>query len=136
MSGYADGGDAPDKLLELVPGAVEESRELLATQTDTMQRFDRVAELVQGYETSFGLELLATVHWVAHRELHSIDLTAVIGAVRSWGPQKQKMTDRQIQLALDRLTSQGWLSVLVIAIIRAIKIRPASTESAKFSCYL
>jgi len=136
VSGYADGGDAPDKLLELVPGAVEESRELLATQTDTMQRFDRVAELVQGYETSFGLELLATVHWVAHRELHSIDLTAVIGAVRSWGPQKQKMTDRQIQLALDRLTSQGWLSVLVIAIIRAIKIRPASTESAKFSCYL
>lgn len=109
VSGYADGGDAPDKLLELVPGAVEESRQLLATQSETMRRFDRVAELVQGYETSFGLELLATVHWVASRELRAPDYSAVIDGVRRWGPRKHKMTERQIRMALDRLANQGWL---------------------------
>ena len=68
MSGYADGGDAPDKQLELVPGAVRDAEAFLTEQASTRARFDRVGELVEGFETPFGLELLATVHWVATRE--------------------------------------------------------------------
>jgi O-acetyl-ADP-ribose deacetylase (regulator of RNase III) len=110
VSGYADGGDDPAKLLEVVPGAVDDARQLLAADSDTAVRFARVSSLVEGYESSLGLELLATVHWVASKQSHSSEIGQVIQGVRSWGPQKQKMTDRQIQLALDRLTSQGWLS--------------------------
>ena len=32
-----------------------------------LDEFERVAELVQGFETPFGLELLSTVHWVCTR---------------------------------------------------------------------
>ncbi|MDD9998304.1 MAG: hypothetical protein OXQ89_11225 [Rhodospirillaceae bacterium] len=28
------------------------------------ERFDRVADLVEGFETAYGLKLLSTVHWV------------------------------------------------------------------------
>jgi hypothetical protein len=30
----------------------------------TRERFDRVSELVEGFESPFGMELLATVHWL------------------------------------------------------------------------
>ena len=58
MSGYADGGDAPDKRLQLVPGALEEARAFLEGKADTHGRFARVSELVDGFESPFGLELL------------------------------------------------------------------------------
>lgn len=67
IAGYADGGDAPDKQLELVPGALDDALAFLADRPDTQARFDRVSDLVEGFESSFGLELLATVHWIVGR---------------------------------------------------------------------
>ena len=64
VSGYADGGDAPDKQLELVPGSVAEAQAFLKEDEETIARFERVAQLVEGFESPFGLELLATVHWL------------------------------------------------------------------------
>ena len=64
ISGYADGGDDPAKELKLVPGAVEEAQAFLQQHPDTMQRFESVSKLVDGFETAFGLELLASAHWV------------------------------------------------------------------------
>jgi O-acetyl-ADP-ribose deacetylase (regulator of RNase III) len=71
LVGYADGGDAPDKQLELVPGAVEDATAFLADDSATRQRFDRVAALVDGFESPFGLELLATIYWVVKQEAAS-----------------------------------------------------------------
>ena len=65
VSGFLDSGEAPDKELQLVPGAVPDASAFLQEHPDTRARFERVADLVQGFETSFGLELLSTVHWVA-----------------------------------------------------------------------
>ena len=48
ISGYADGGDAPDKQLELVPGAVADANAYLEGKVKTRARFDRVADLVEG----------------------------------------------------------------------------------------
>lgn len=41
VSGCADGGDAPDKQLELVPGAVKDAEFFLSDKRDTTARFDR-----------------------------------------------------------------------------------------------
>ena len=43
ISGYRDGGDAPNKQLELVPGAVSDANAFLEKHPDTRARFDRVA---------------------------------------------------------------------------------------------
>lgn len=109
LSGYGDGGDAPDKPLELVPGAVEDARAFLEKHPETLARFERVAKLVEGFETPFGMELLATVHWVATRE-HVQDDAATVRAVHAWGQQKQSFTPRQIQVTAHRLADTGWIT--------------------------
>lgn len=106
--GYDDGGDDPEKLLELVPGAVQDAEGYLTGASDTRSRFDRVADLVQGFETSFGLELLSTVHWVATQEPTS-DADDIVRHVHDWGSRKQQFSASQIHLALDVLTTKGWL---------------------------
>ena len=107
ISGYADGGDAPDKPLELVPGAVEDAVAVLYRSHQTRQRFDRVADLVDGFESSFGLELLSTVHWVLeHDPVASRE--DLVARVYGWNERKKRFSPRQIGLAADTLTEKGW----------------------------
>ena len=108
ISGYADGGDAPDKQLDLVPGAVEDARAFLEGHPKTQTRFGRVSELVEGFESSFGLELLSTVHWVAtEHPLATRD--EVIAHTYAWHHRKRRFSERQIRLAIRVLREKGWL---------------------------
>jgi O-acetyl-ADP-ribose deacetylase (regulator of RNase III) len=107
ISGYQDGGDAPDKQLELVPGAVNDAEAFLAEDVTTRGRFDRVGKLVEGFETPFGLELLATVHWVATRE-HASGVKDATAKVYAWNDRKRRFSPRQIGIAYEALRSTGW----------------------------
>ena len=109
VSGYHDGGDAPDKQLELVPGAVRDAEAFLSDDSDTKTRFDRVGKLVEGFETPFGLELLATVHWVASRE-NAMSAEDAIAKVHAWNDRKKRFSPRQIGIGYARLHSEGWLN--------------------------
>ncbi len=108
LSGYADGGDIPDKQVELVPGAVREAEAFLVGRNETIDRFGRVGELVDGFESPFGLELLATVHWVAADE-GAADLDQAIQKVYGWNERKQHFTPRQLNIAFQTLHDKGWL---------------------------
>lgn len=108
VTGYGDGGEAPDKTLEIVPGAVEGARATLDTKPETRERLERVADLVEGFESPFGLELLSTVHWLATREGVSSDEDAVARAYQ-WGPRKRRFAPKQIALARRVLSEKGWL---------------------------
>jgi len=108
VSGYADGGDAPDKPLSLVPGAVEETERFLNAHADTHARLDRTAALVEGFETPYGLELLSTAHWVATQE-GAVSVPEIAAAVHRWNTRKRQFTVDQIRLATERLCEQGWL---------------------------
>jgi O-acetyl-ADP-ribose deacetylase (regulator of RNase III) len=110
ISGYADGGDKPNKQLKLIPGAYENATEVLATNQTTQQHFKRVADLVDGFESPVGLELLSTVHWVAKNDV-SLSKESVVDRVYAWSDRKKKFTSRQIEIALDVLQSKGWLGV-------------------------
>ena len=108
ISGYMDGGDAPGKELELIPGAVEEATAFLNRFPKTRERLARVSELVEGFESSFGLELLATVHWVAKKYQTKTD-EETIAYTYAWNPRKRQFSERQIRLALHRLRETGWI---------------------------
>ncbi len=108
ISGYADGGDMPNKQLQLLSGAYENAREVLATNQETHRHFKRVADLVDGFESPVGLELLSTVHWVAKNDT-TLSKESVVDRVYAWSDRKKKFTSRQIEIALDVLTSKGWL---------------------------
>jgi O-acetyl-ADP-ribose deacetylase (regulator of RNase III) len=111
IAGYADGGDAPDKRLELVPHARIEADAYLKTEAETQANIERVADLVDGFETPFGLELLATVHWVVTRE-HAATREAVIDRTYRWNERKKQFTARQIGLALDVLAQKNWIPAM------------------------
>ncbi len=109
ISGYADGGDAPGKKLELVPGALEDANNFLKDKDATREHLERVFDLVDGFESSFGLELLSTVHWVASNEWpRSID--DVIAKTYAWNERKKRFSQRQIKLAFDVLAQKNWLT--------------------------
>lgn len=63
ISGFGDGTkNKPETPLYLIPGAAEEAEEFLKHRPDTLSRFERVAALIEGFETPYGLELLSSVH--------------------------------------------------------------------------
>lgn len=108
ISGYAEGGDRPDKPLKLVPGSVTDAEAFLRHDTETRSRFDRVADLVEGFETPFGLELLATIHWVTiHEGASNVREAAQLTA--AWSDRKGGFTLRQIDLAFKRLVNKVWI---------------------------
>lgn len=114
IAGYADGGDAPDKTLSLVPGAVEEAKGFLEQNQTSRDRFERVTRLVEGFESPDGLELLATVHWVMKREIASRH-ESVAQHVYAWNQHKRQFTPRQLDIAEERLKSQGWVTAQAAA---------------------
>ncbi len=109
ISGYADGGDSPNKQLNLVPGSVEDAKKYLESYTDTGKRFDRVSDLVEGFETPFGLELLATIYWVI-REKKAKTIDEIIAKTHSWNERKKQFSSRQITIATKILKQKGWFT--------------------------
>ena len=108
ISGYADGGDAPDKPLELVPSAVEDAAAFLKCSADTRERVDRVADLIEGFESSFGLELLSTVLWVVNEE-QPRTFDEVVTHVYAWNNRKKQFPPRQLKIAVEVLSQKGWI---------------------------
>ena len=108
VSGYADGGDAPDKELELVPGALDDAHAFLENVPETHARFERVSALIEGFESSFGLELLSTVHWIASEE-KILDFDDIVNHTYAWSERKKQFSRRQIKIAFDILSEKGWI---------------------------
>jgi len=113
ITGYVP-GDAPYTELELVPDALDRSARYLAEHPDTDARFQRVGELVDRFESPFGLELLATVDWVATQE-HAIGFDAIRDGVYAWNKRKQQFTPQQIRLAVERLRNTGFVPPAEVA---------------------
>jgi len=112
ISGYQDGGDQPFKELSIVPGAIEDAEKLFAQKPDVQNRFQHVSELVKGFETPYGLELLATVHWVVMHE-GAASPEKALDKVRQWNERKRAFTARQVTIAYNVLQSNGWLTRLM-----------------------
>ena len=108
VSGYADGGDAPGKPLTLVPGALADAEVFLSSRSETQERLRRVFRLVEGFESPFGMELLATVHWVVQKE-GARTTEDLVDQTHAWGPHKARFSRRQIGVAEDVLRAQEWI---------------------------
>jgi O-acetyl-ADP-ribose deacetylase (regulator of RNase III) len=108
ISGYGDAEDDPERPIELLPGVSAAASSLIESHPETQGRFNRVANLIHGFETPFGMELLATVHWVCTREGAKSEDEA-IKQTYAWNDRKREFDSRQIILAREVLASQGWL---------------------------
>jgi O-acetyl-ADP-ribose deacetylase (regulator of RNase III) len=95
----------PDRDIELLPGAVEAADAALDPSSKSWQRLQQVADLIEGFETPYGMELLSSVHWVrAHVEPPAADAAMAVAKVHSWNDRKARMFKPQhIVIAWERL---------------------------------
>jgi O-acetyl-ADP-ribose deacetylase (regulator of RNase III) len=113
IRGYGD-SQRPGAEIELLPGAVEAADAFLDQDSESRHRLARVSELIEGFETPYGMELLATVHWVGATggrdgSPPARDLSAAVKMVHGWNPRKQQIFKPQhVRKAWDRLTRLNW----------------------------
>ena len=112
IAGYGDGREAPGKVIEYKPDAVREAEAFLAARQDTQARFGRVGQLISGFETPYGMELLASVHWVATQENEKARNRPqpAVAQVHAWSDRKRRMfIAGHIVAAWTRVKEQNWL---------------------------
>ncbi len=108
ITGYGDAEDLPGKQIEYCEQAMDEAKVYLDQNDSIQKRFDRVSNLIDGFESPYGLELLATVHWVATRE-QAITPESAITQVHAWNDHKQQIPERHILVAFNMLAQKGWV---------------------------
>jgi O-acetyl-ADP-ribose deacetylase (regulator of RNase III) len=111
-------GDAnPRNSIWFASERAAELREFLARSemSSLLEAVDDVLGLIRGFESSFGLELLATVDWLVTRCGYSRDPDAVLAGIGQWpgGPtsaeRKARIMNRSVVvMALDRLRDSGF----------------------------
>jgi O-acetyl-ADP-ribose deacetylase (regulator of RNase III) len=108
LTGFGDGTGGGG--VRLLPGAAAAASSFLSDHSETSERYDRVADLIDGFETPYGLELLATTHWVATRDGVSSSSQAA-ERVQQWSERKGRLfTDDHVAIAWSRLADEGWLA--------------------------
>lgn len=106
------GDFAGESDIAILPGAVAEADEFIrkSGDEDLASHIERVRGLIKGFETPYGMELLATVHWVATQEPSVHNADDAITAVQDWNARKRAvLREEHIRLAWDRLKNEGWL---------------------------
>jgi O-acetyl-ADP-ribose deacetylase (regulator of RNase III) len=109
IRGYGD--RSKGALVRVLPDGIEAARAVLDTSPETLSRLERVTQLIDGFETPYGMELLATVHWVLSESPGiAADPDAVVEAFHAWNERKRTtFRPSHIKLALARLASKGWV---------------------------
>ncbi len=85
--------------------------DVLATHVATATHLARVSTLIEGFETPYGLELLASVHFVAGEDQSAArDPARATEQIHAWSDRKRnRLTAEHIALAWNRLHEQDWL---------------------------
>jgi hypothetical protein len=106
-----DGSRRPRTPIEVIPGAVGEALEVIEADRDVKERLDRVAALIEGFESPYGMELLATTHWVVSRAATPLSDAEVTSTVHGWSKRKAHLFhERHIAAAKARLVAKGWIA--------------------------
>jgi O-acetyl-ADP-ribose deacetylase (regulator of RNase III) len=110
ITGYGDRSQSVS--LSLVPEGSKEAEDFLTNSDQTKENFERVSQLIDGFETPYGLELLASVHWVATVEDQTARLMygKAVELVHAWNDRKRNtFRPDHIKIAWDRLRQGDWI---------------------------
>jgi O-acetyl-ADP-ribose deacetylase (regulator of RNase III) len=105
-----------DSEIAILPGALSEADEFIQARgsEDLSEHVGRVRKLIDGFETPYGMELLATVHWVGTRESGIRKVDDAITAVHNWNARKRAVLQKEhIRVAWRRLSDEGWFNSLL-----------------------
>jgi hypothetical protein len=109
LRGYGDRSRKTS--LYLMPGAEAEAKQFLSEKLETQARLQKVIDLIEGFETPYGMELLSTVHWLAKEDPAVREYPeAAVQGFQSWNQHKRDYFKPQhIYTAWEHLRTMGWL---------------------------
>ena len=110
LRGVGDGTKQSE--ITVLGSALDEAEAFLASQSDvqTSSRVSRISKLISGFETPYGMELLATVHWAGSQPPMPIDFEEVFRRVQNWNERKRDLMGRDhVKAAYGHLVGEGWL---------------------------
>lgn len=116
IAGVGD-NDKSEAQISVIEGTIEEADAFLENEPYVFEALKRIEHLIDGFETPYGMELLATVHWVVKHDVSSTTVENVAEGIYHWEPskpawgkrKKSLMQESHIKIALDRLQSTGWI---------------------------
>lgn len=104
IRGYGD-TQQPDVEISLLPDAVKQADKFLQKHVVEKEKLEQVINLVDGFETPYGMELLSSVHWVLKRE----KTKNVNKSIQEWNERKVKIFQtKHIELAEKWLKEEDW----------------------------
>jgi hypothetical protein len=109
IRGYGD--RSRESTIRLLPEAQAAARAYLEQHRKTHERIERVARLIEGFETPYGLELLSSIHWLAG-EMPEVreSVAAAEEGLRRWTVRKAELFQpHHVQVAWSQLRDQGWI---------------------------
>ncbi len=107
INGYGD-GTGPSNMT-IIPDIIPELEAQLHNEPEATQRLDRVSKLIEGFETPYGMELLATTHWLfAHENNTSLD--QIKNGFKTWNERKANLfKENHIDIAWQQLKKLEWI---------------------------
>jgi O-acetyl-ADP-ribose deacetylase (regulator of RNase III) len=109
IRGYGD-SQKPDAEIGLLNGATRAADAFLVSHDSSRARLRRVAKLIEGFETPYGMELLSSVHWVATRSSEVRGADDAVRAVHAWNDRKKRIfSASHIRVAWQQLVDEGWV---------------------------
>ena len=79
----------------------------LHSHEDTKNHFEKVTDLIQGFETPYGMELLASVHWAIKHE--NAGHNSIVDTIHNWNDRKKMFPAEHIYAAMEVLQEKGWV---------------------------
>lgn len=93
----------------LLPDGIKKSNLYWEEYPHKLLNFEKVKKLIEGFETPYGLELLATVHWVMMRE-EIMDTDKIHKYIQDWTPRKKQLFNiNHIKIAKTRLQTTNFI---------------------------
>ena len=109
IRGYGD--RSREASVRVIPEAMTEASKFLADDNATMDRINRVSDLIEGFENPHGMELLTTVHWILNEDSSAkTDSALAVKLVHTWNDRKRRIFPRpHVLAALEQLVEKGWV---------------------------
>jgi hypothetical protein len=110
VAGYGDANDRPDLPITPNSRAIALAEKFLQNKPEITERLKHVERLIGGFETPYGMELLATLHWVAvHEDATNFD--EAVAKTYAWNERKRMFTREHLLVAWNTLASERWIHI-------------------------
>lgn len=108
IQGVGDG--VVESEISPIDSALEDAKEFLSNSNEGINaRIQRVRELIGGFQSPYGVELLSTVHWV-HKNEGATNPIEAHQAIEHWNERKKAlMIPQHVEAAWNKLLKTGWI---------------------------